>query len=73
MSSSATVMMIQKEKSTELSVVFFIFHILSCFSQAPVAPMSEDQILEEEKAYFMTRDHDGDGMLNKDEFLRQVL
>ncbi len=34
--------------------------------------MSEDQILEEEKAYFMTRDHDGDGMLNREEFLRQV-
>ena len=29
-------------------------------------------MLEEERAYFHTRDHDGDGSLNRDEFLRQV-
>ena len=34
--------------------------------------LSEEQLLEEERAYFHTRDHDGDGFLNKEEFLREV-
>jgi len=34
--------------------------------------ISEEQLLAEEKAYFHTRDHDGDGVLNKEEFLRQL-
>ena len=33
---------------------------------------SEKDLIEAERAYFVARDHDGDGGLNKEEFIRQL-
>lgn len=35
-------------------------------------PDLSDQLLEEERAYFLTRDHDGDGLLSREEFIDEI-